>query len=313
MAPSQKAESSRRNGTGPKNGIGEKPLAQVNFHSRNGLKDLAHTRPKGTVIIIGGREDKEEDKEILQEVVRRADKGRVLLVTAATELPKELAEVYTKVFKQLGVKQIDVLDTRTREDAFKPENVELMKKAGLVYFTGGDQLRITSQIGDSLVYRHMINFYIEGGTLVGTSAGAAAMSETMLFYGPSDESNRISSLGMSPGFGVLKQIVIDTHFAERGRMGRLLGAVSQNPKNLGLGIDENTAVIIEKEKHCSIMGSGAVYFVDGSGITYTSLTEKQPEGVTTIHDVKVHVLGNGDKYDLEERRPVLSAAQASGA
>jgi cyanophycinase len=142
--------------------------------------------------------------------------------------------------------------------------------------------------------------------IAGTSAGAAAMPTTMIVGGPSDESGRISALAMAPGLGLLDYVVIDSHFAERGRMGRLLGAVVQHPANLGVGIDENTAILVEDQKHFYVVGEGAVYVVDGSTISYSSLSEKHPEGVITMHDVKLHVLGKDECFDLIERRPVVS-------
>lgn len=278
----------------------------MTVENRKEFTQLLHKKAKGTLIIIGGREEKEGDCAILKEVVRRVGKGQLVIATVASMVPEELAADYRKVFKELGLaqKQVHVFDARTREDAYKEEYIELIKKAKVVFFTGGDQLRITSQIGDSMLFRHMTNLYMNGGTIVGTSAGAAAMSETMLFYGPSDESNKISTLGMAPGLGLLRELVIDTHFAERGRMGRLLGAVAQNPKNMGIGIDENTSIIVEHEDQFRVMGSGAVYVVDGTQIGYTSLSEGRPEGIVTIHNAKIHVLGNGDKFDLQSRCPI---------
>lgn len=282
----------------------------MEYVSREAFAELAHKKPKGTLIIIGGREDKEGDRLILQEVVRRVgSNGRLVIATVASMVPEELAEVYKQVFRELGLKakQLDVLDARTREDAYQEKNIEMVKRSTVVFMTGGDQLRITSQIGDSPVFRELYQLYLRGGTVVGTSAGAAAMSETMLFYGPGDESNKISSLGMAPGLGLLRELVIDTHFAERGRMGRLLGAVAQNPRNLGIGIDENTSIIVEHEDHFRVMGSGAVYVVDGTGITFTNLSEGRPEGVVAIHNAQLHVLGEGDSFNLRNRCPIVTA------
>jgi cyanophycinase len=267
-------------------------------------------KPKGKLIIIGGAEEKhrEGQMEILEEVSRHARKGngRLVVVTVATQFPEELAETYTQVFNGLGISKIDVLDIRTRSDAQLEENVNKVKGASAIFFTGGDQLRITSQIGDSPVFQCMQERYIDGATIAGTSAGAAAMPETMLVAGPGDESNRLWALDMAPGLGFIKDAVIDSHFAERGRMGRLLGAVSQNPKNLGLGIDEDTAVYVQNQDFFEVLGSGAVYVVDGSGITFSSLSEKNAEGVLSVYDVKLHVLSRGDCFDLSSRQPTFA-------
>src|SRR3954462_1809936 len=131
------------------------------------------------------------------------------------------------------------------------------------------------------------------------------MPETMLVAGPGDESGRISALEMAPGLGLVRGAVIDSHFAERGRMGRLLGAVAQNPKNIGLGIDENTAVVLDHGPdgpRFRVIGGGAVYVVDGARITYSSLSERHAQGVLTICGVTLDVLGHGDAYDLAARR-----------
>lgn len=195
--------------------------------------------------------------------------------------------------------------------ATRPTTSQISRRswARVVFFTGGDQLRISSQIGDSDMFKCLRELYFDGGTIVGTSAGAAAMPETMLIGGASDASNRVSTLSMAPGLAFAHDMVIDSHFAERGRMGRLLGAVVQNPRNLGIGIDEDTAIVLERGDGFWVEGSGAVYVVDGSGISYSSLAERQPEGVVRMDDVSLHVLGAGDRFDLKERRPLRAAQE----
>lgn len=266
-------------------------------------------QPLGSLIIIGGHEEKQDDSTILQEVANHANNGTLTIVTVATQLPEEVGAEYTDVFKRMGVKRIEVLDIRTREQAYDENNVAKIAKAAVIFFTGGDQLRITSQVGDSLVFRCMREVYQRGGTIVGTSAGAAAMPETMLIGGANDSSNRISALSMAPGLAFMSGVVIDSHFAERGRMGRLLGSVAQNPRNLGLGIDEDTAIVVHPEGTFRVIGSGAVYVVDGSAISYSSLSEQNAEGVVSIDDVMIHVLAADDCFDLEQRRPLRAELQ----
>jgi len=263
------------------------------------------TQPKGKLIIIGGHENKEGDREILELVAKEAKrlKGTLVITTVATNKPNEMIDEYLPVFKELGVEKLATLDIRSREQAYEKETLRKLEDATVIFFTGGDQLRITSQIGDSPIYRRMKEVFAEGGTVVGTSAGAAVLPETMLVSGASDESSEVSALGMAPGLGLIHSVVIDSHFAQRGRIGRLLGAVAQNPKNLGLGIDENTAIVVEHEKQFRVLGSGAVYVVDGAGISYSSLSEQHPEGIISIYDVKLHVLGKDDCFDLINRHP----------
>ena len=264
---------------------------------------------RGKLIIIGGHEDKANDPSILELVAKEVKrlKGSLVITTVASNVPDELVDEYIPAFKDLGVQHIDVLDIRSREDAYDEATVRKLEDAAVIFFTGGDQLRITSQIGDSPIYRRMKDLFADGGTVVGTSAGAAVLPETMLVSGASDESSEVSALGMAPGLGLIQGVVIDSHFAQRGRMGRLLGAVAQNPKNLGLGIDENTAIVVEHEKQFRVIGAGAVYVVDGAGISYSSLSEKHPEGIISIYDVRLHVLGEGDCFDLVNRHPEMQA------
>ncbi|HYE20707.1 MAG TPA: cyanophycinase [Tepidisphaeraceae bacterium] len=276
---------------------------------------MPQKKPSGTLIIIGGREAKSSDgdRAILEEVAKAAAKSRLVVITAATHLPEELWEDYRAAFRELGVKKLDLLDVRTREDGYDEQNLRKLTDDAVVFFTGGDQLRITSQLGDSLVFRRMRELYDAGGVICGTSAGAAAAPETMLVAGPSDASGRISALEMAPGLGLIRGVVIDSHFAERGRMGRLLGAVAQNPRNVGLGIDENTAIVVEGDGGNGVgdgvggfrvIGAGAVYVVDGQRISFSSLSEKHAEGVLTICNATVHVLGDGDRFHFRDRKPV---------
>jgi cyanophycinase len=262
--------------------------------------------PKGTLIIIGGHEDREGDMEILKEVGKRASgKGHLALITVATNKPEAVAKEYTSIFKKLGVQGIRVVDVRTRDEAHDPEKVKVCEKASVIFFTGGDQLRISSQIGDSPIFRCMRDVYLDGGTIVGTSAGAAAMSETMIIDGESDASGDLEDVDMAPGLGFLAGTIVDSHFAERGRIGRLLGSVAKNPKNLGLGIDENTAIVVKPDGIFEVLGEGAVYVVDGIRCSYSNLSDANREGILTAFDLKLHVLGAEYRYDLNQRRPIL--------
>lgn len=135
----------------------------------------------------------------------------------------------------------------------------------------------------------------------------------MLIAGPGDKSYEISALAMAPGLGLISGVVIDSHFAERGRIGRLLGAVAQNPKNLGLGIDEDTAIVVSQGEHFEVIGSGAVTVADGADVSYSSLSEANPEGIVSIFDIKLHILGREDRFDLSQRRRVSTKAPEEAA
>ncbi|HEX2223435.1 MAG TPA: cyanophycinase [Thermoanaerobaculia bacterium] len=262
----------------------------------------------GTLIIIGGAEKGGGEVEILEAVARQAASGKLAVATVATEEPKESFEEYQKIFRDLGAKQVVHLDVRTREDALNEKNAEVLNGAKVIFFTGGDQLRITSQLGDSLVYRRVQEIYSKGGTVAGTSAGASVMSETMLVSGNGDESHRLeNAVEMAPGFGLIKDAVIDQHFAERGRLGRLLAAVAQNPRQLGIGIDENTAIVVRGQESFEVIGKGAVYVLDGSGILYSNMVEQKGEMDRTlsVYNVCLHVLSKDSRFDLRARQPVI--------
>ena len=269
---------------------------------------------RGDLLVIGGHENKESDEEkaILKQAANKVkdSNGRLVVLTVASMEPEPLADTYRKAFGRLGVKHVTVLDIRSREEAYSPENIEKLKGAAVLFFTGGDQLRITSQMGGSPLLERIFELHDQGVAIVGTSAGAAAMSETMLIAGPTNES-RLTGLSMAPGLGLLEGVIVDSHFAERGRFGRLMGAVAQNPHNLGLGIDEDTAIHVTNDEEFTVLGSGAVYVIDGTGVRYTTLSDRQSEGILTIHDARVHMLGRGDRFNLKQRRPVVPSAPAT--
>jgi cyanophycinase len=260
----------------------------------------------GTIIVIGGGERKDEERSILQEVSRRANRGKLVVVTIATSQPEKTWTEYCQIFKHLGIKNVEWLDIRIREEGFQEESLRILDGATVIFFTGGDQLKITSQLGASPVHRRIEEIYHQGGTIAGTSAGASVMSETMLISGDGDESHKVDAvLGMAPGLGFIKNAVIDQHFAQRGRLGRLLGAITQNPRTLGIGIDENTAIILDDNERFEVVGAGAVYVLDGSKVSYSNLAEPQEEMEKTmsVFDVKLHVLSAGNQFDLQARRP----------
>ena len=256
-----------------------------------------------TLVIIGGHEDKTGDRAILREVAERVGAGPLVIATVASEVPGELWDEYERLFRTLGVRHVRRLDVSSREEATSPGKVAVLDGATGVFFTGGDQLKITSQIGDTPVYQCIRDVYDRGGTICGTSAGASVMTETMLVSGGSDHSHRIGgALQLAPGLGLLPDVIVDQHFAERGRIGRLLGAVAQNPRIVGIGIDEDTGIVVRRGR-CRVIGSGAVYVVDGRHTTYSNLTSEAPDRTMSVFDVKLHVLSEGDGFDLRRRRP----------
>jgi cyanophycinase len=261
-------------------------------------------RAGGTLIIIGGHEDRDPkgDRIILREFARRAKGGKVVLATVASHQPEGYFDDYQAAFADLEIGELVELYVEERSQAGDREKLDVLDDAAGIFFSGGDQLRITSQIGDTRIEDKVRRLYERGGVIAGTSAGASVMSDTMLVQGSSRETHRIGDLHMSPGMGLVRNVIIDQHFAERGRMGRLLGAVAHNPRVLGLGIDEDTAAVLEGDSF-EVIGSGGVYVVDGSDISYCNVAEARAECALSMHDVRVHVLSSGDRFDLRTRRP----------
>jgi cyanophycinase len=264
----------------------------------------------GPLIIIGGGEDKEGKRTILHEVARCLDGGKLVLATVASHEPEGYFEVYQKAFADLGVGEVVELYVQDRAETASPEKLRLFENAAGVFFSGGDQLRIASQIGDTPVEQEVRAIHERGGLVAGTSAGASVMSETMLVKGASSESYRIGDLHMAPGLGLVPNVIIDQHFAERGRFGRLFGAVAHNPRELGLGIDEDTAIILERDMF-KVVGEGCVYVVDGAGVTRSNIAEARSEQALSLYDVRLHVLSHGDRFELSKRRPADAPALAA--
>jgi cyanophycinase len=276
---------------------------------------VAH-QGKGTLLVIGGHEDKTGDKVILREFVRLAGSGTLVVATLASKnAGAELWENYRRVFTELGVKQIRHLDVESREETRDATRMDMIAQADAIFFTGGDQLQLTSQLGGTPLCDRIQAFYYErGGVIAGTSAGASVMCETMLVSGNGDESHKIGdTLRMAPGLGFVKDMIIDQHFAERGRIGRLLAAVAQNPRILGVGIDEDTAILVEKGKCFQVLGSGAVYVIDGRSVTETNISQTNSDHTLSIFDVQLHLLSQGDTFDLRARQATRHSAETETA
>ncbi len=261
-------------------------------------------KKSGKLIIIGGKEDKENDKEILRVVAEGVGNGKLCIVSVASAVGDELWEIYRKVFRDLGVKKLSHLDVYHRHESVDTKALAAVKDADAIFFTGGDQLKITSELGGTVVLDRILEIYHGGGIIAGTSAGASVMGETMMIEGKSDASFRIGTgLKMAPGLGLIPCMLIDQHFAERGRIGRLIGATAHNPKNLGIGIDEDTAIVVDNQQRFHVLGSGAVYVLDAHEASGCNLSEGEENSALSIFNVKLHLLVKGDWFDVHRRIP----------
>jgi cyanophycinase len=270
------------------------------------------TTGRGPLIIIGGHEDREGDRVVLRAVADALHGGKLVLATVASHRHEGYLSAYQAAFAGLGVGEIVELYVAEREDADDAETLALLDGAAGVFFSGGDQLRITATLGHTPVEARIRELWEGGGLLAGTSAGASAMSGTMIVQGPSTETHRIGDLQMAPGLGLVPDVILDQHFAERGRIGRLLGAVAQNPRVLGVGIDEDTAILVQGDRF-QVLGSGGVYVADGADITRSNIAEAKADSALSLFDARLHLLSAGDAFDLVSRRPTrLSEADEEG-
>jgi cyanophycinase len=265
---------------------------------------LAH--PKGLLFVIGGGEDKEGDCTILAEFVRLAggDKARLVVMTVATDEPEEVGLEYQKTFRRLGAKSVRIVDVSARSDTLDKRRLAALKQATGIFFTGGDQLHVTSLIGGSEMDLLLHELYERGVIIGGTSAGAAMMSNSMFVRGPGEENPRLETLQLGPGVEFLLGGMIDTHFSQRGRHGRLIAAVAQYPHDLGIGIDENTALVV-KDGVFEVIGKGAVTVIDAGGLTYTNVPDLEPDEGLALYNLKLHVLPAGHRFSLTERQPII--------
>lgn len=260
----------------------------------------------GHLLVIGGAEDKFNERRILKKFLSLAggEKAEVLIVPVASDFPEFAADIYTQAFRNLGVANPRVLRATSRQDVFHADPDELLGGVTGVFMTGGDQMRLVSLLGGTKFadkLRHLVRD--TDMVLAGTSAGAAGMSTSMIVRGESTSHPHKNSVRLSPGLGFLKNIIIDQHFTERGRISRLITAVSYNPYNLGIGIDENTAIILNGQGTMEVYGAGSVTIVDGSQITYNEIAEVDEFQPFSVCGVQLHVLRDGLIYDFLDRQP----------
>ena len=263
------------------------------------------------LVIIGGAEDKTTDKVILSNLVKLTQKKepRFVVVTTATEKPQEAGEQYIKVFHSLGVENVSVLKIEGRDDAWRDEPAKEIEKADCIFFTGGDQLRITSILGGTPIYENLHKSLGKGKIIAGTSAGASMMSEIMVVEGEDKEAPSRCTIKMAPGMGLLQGAIIDQHFNQRGRIGRLLSAIAQNPQCLGIGIDENTAIIVNHKNEFVVLGDGVATIIDGRHIDFCNTSEQYPNEPLAITNVRIHVLPAGYGYNLSNKTPIIQSKE----
>ncbi len=277
--------------------------------------------PKGKLIVIGGSidrgsfsESKEDltrnlkffEKGILKRITTESSKGnlsKIEIITTASNIPEEVGDEYIKAFSQLDVLNVGVLNIKTRDEANAIENIERLQNADVVVFTGGDQLRLTSIFGGTNFHYKLIEKYKNENFIIsGTSAGAAASSNNMIYQGSSHEALLKGEVKITGGLGFINNVIIDTHFVQRGRIGRLLYACASNPINIGIGLGEDTGLLITDGNNMEAIGSGLVMLVDGTQMKDTNISDVAMGEPVSIENLIVHVMALGDHYDLKTRK-----------
>lgn len=259
---------------------------------------------KAAVMIIGGAEDKVHGREILHTFFSRAGSAdaRIAILPCASREPVAIGTRYQDIFQDMGAKAIEVLDIRDREQCDNPDWQSYLEECTGVFMTGGDQLRLCGLLADTAVM-HKVRLRAQIGelTLAGTSAGAAVMGHHMIAGGGSGESPNRSLVDMATGLSIIPEVIVDQHFHNRNRMARLMSAIATHPDKLGLGIDEDTCALFEANGQFQVMGKGTVTVIDAKDLSYTNQASAGPSDPLSIHNLRVHILSYGDRYDLYKR------------
>jgi len=257
---------------------------------------------RGWIVPIGGAENKENDPRILQRFidVSGGPDADIVVIPTASQL-HETGHRYEQVFRDLGVRRVSVMDFDTRRDCQEPSRLERLEQASGIFFTGGNQLRLTTLLGGTPVAKLIRSRNAHGVTVGGTSAGASILSEHMIAFGDEGGSAISGSVRLAPGLGLTNRFVIDQHFRERDRFGRLLTALAYNPFAVGVGLDEDTAAFIGPTNLLEVEGTGGVTVVDAADVTYSSMDSIAEGQPLCMLGLKVHLLVTGATFNLHSR------------
>jgi len=279
-------------------------------------------QPKGILIAIGGAEDKgeeiDEDLQSNENFIQLAilerfcqelkgDDPMIAIIPTASSVPEESAQDYVSAFGKLDYNNIKIIDIRSREDVSNPEYLDIIKNAAGVMFTGGDQLRLTSILGGTEFLLIMKQRFIKDPIVIaGTSAGAAAMSTGMIYEGQKLNGMLKGDVKATTGLEFLKNVAIDTHFIARGRMIRMAHRLATNPGCLGIGLEENTGIVVKNGRDAEVIGSGLIVVMDARGSTETNIYEAVNGQPVTLRNLKVDLLGKGDTFLIPDFNPLYS-------
>lgn len=259
---------------------------------------------RGYVIPIGGAEERTGSMRVLRRFVRLCGgrRARIVIIPTASSLT-DTGERYIEIFSKIGVSEAVSLPIAERADADRAEYIEQLDNATGIFMTGGNQLRLSTILGGTLVAQKVRRLNASGIHVAGTSAGAAIMPEHMIAGGSMGLSPQADGVNLAPGLGLTNAIIIDQHFSQRDRLGRLLTAISYNPFMMGVGIDEDTAIFIGPDQVFEVEGSGSVTIIDPEHLSYSSMDRAKKNESLSLLDMKLHILSRGCKFDIHERKP----------
>lgn len=264
------------------------------------------TPQRGFVIPIGGAEKKMRNAAILRRFTELSGgaSARIAVIPTASTLD-DTGETYHGIFSRLGARQIDILNIKERTDAMNADVAATVQAATGIFMTGGNQLRLSTILGGTAVAEAISQANAAGVHVAGTSAGAAFISEHMICYGKGGPTPRMGMTTLAPGLGLTRLAIVDQHFRERDRIGRLITALSFNPSLIGLGVDEDTAAFIDGNDVLEVIGSGGVTVLDPSGVTQSSMDAARKGAAVGVTGLKLDILVSGDRYDLLHRIPMI--------
>jgi cyanophycinase len=264
---------------------------------------VADGKERGWIIPIGGAEEKENAPPILKRFVRLAggEQADIVVIPTASQL-KATGPRYERIFTDLGAARVTALDFDTRRDCEEPSRIERLQRASGVFFTGGNQLRLGTLLGGTSVAKAVRAMNAAGVPVAGTSAGAAFISEHMIAFGDEGSTPIAGSVRLAAGLGLTNRFIIDQHFRQRDRLGRLLTALAYNPFAVGIGLDEDTAAFIAPDNTVHVEGSGGITVVDAAEVDFSSMDSVQEGRPVCLLGVKLHILTQGATFNLHTRR-----------
>ncbi|WP_458527283.1 cyanophycinase [Onishia taeanensis] len=267
-------------------------------------------KTSGHLVAIGGGEDRTSDLDILTQVFALApgDNQEVAVIATASGIPDQILPDYEAAFTRLGASRIHSLNIQSRQQAADPDMVRLIEQSGVIFFTGGDQLRLTHVMGGSATLQAIRERLAAGAVVAGTSAGAAAMPGTMIYNGAAADALRKGAVNMTFGLGLVEGLIIDSHFLERGRFTRLMEVGASNPEHLGVGIGEDAAVIIHPRGILQAIGSGHVILIDSRDLASSNIAELLMGEPVAVEHMILHAMVSGHGFDIEARRYLVADA-----